>query len=78
MNLPNLSLRCIHCDMWGNCRIFFHFLLFPLLLSEPPETNNKKNVYVMHKFILDTSRNLIRDDISLKVGKTLQIKAKEP
>lgn len=29
----------MHWEMCGNCRIFLHFLLFPLLLSEPPETH---------------------------------------
>lgn len=33
---PNLSFRLMHCDMCGNCNILRHFLLFPLLLSEPP------------------------------------------
>lgn len=33
---PTLSLRYMHCEMWGNCRIFFHFLLFPLFESAPP------------------------------------------
>lgn len=35
-HLPNLSFNGMHCDMCGNCRIFRHFLLLPLLLSEPP------------------------------------------
>lgn len=35
-HVPILSLRCMHCDMWGNCKIFRHFLLLPLLLSDPP------------------------------------------
>lgn len=34
--LPILLTKSKHCDMWGNCRIFLHFLLFPLLLSDPP------------------------------------------
>jgi hypothetical protein len=37
-NLPILFLKSMHCDMWGNCKIFLHFLLFPLLLSAPPTT----------------------------------------
>jgi hypothetical protein len=28
--------------MCGNCRIFRHFLLLPLLLSDPPERNERK------------------------------------
>lgn len=41
--LPNLSLRCIHCDMCGNCSILRHFLLLPLLLSEPPEIERRES-----------------------------------
>lgn len=29
--------------MCGNCRIFLHFLLFPLLLSEPPVNEPNEN-----------------------------------
>jgi hypothetical protein len=32
-HLPILVLRSMHCEMCGNCRIFLHFLLLPLLLS---------------------------------------------
>lgn len=35
--LPILFMSSMHCEMWGNCSIFLHFLLLPLLLSEPPE-----------------------------------------
>jgi len=33
----------MHCDMCGNCNILRHFLLFPLLLSEPPEKAKNSN-----------------------------------
>lgn len=39
---PNLSFRLIHWDMCGNCNIFLHFLLFPLLLSPPPVIKKQK------------------------------------
>lgn len=39
--LPSLSFRWMHCDMCGNCNILRHFLLFPLLLSEPPANVEK-------------------------------------
>lgn len=32
----------MHCDMCGNCKIFRHFLLFPLLLSDPPVIYEKQ------------------------------------
>lgn len=41
-DLPSLSLSPIHWDICGNCSIFRHFLLFPLLLSPPPVKKETK------------------------------------
>lgn len=57
-NLPILFFKSMHCDMWGNCNIFFHFLLFPLLLSAPPEINQNSslNFLAIHKQTRDPKR----------------------
>lgn len=50
--LPILSLRCRHWEMCGNWRILRHFLLFPLLLSEPPIMNGNTNWVSMTQKIM--------------------------
>lgn len=72
--LPILLMSSMHCEMWGNCSIFLHFLLLPLLLSEPPEKHGGGRAVVTltfhttrtHTHTLTLSRfqiNCVCDDI---------------
>lgn len=62
--LPILLMSSMHCEICGNCSIFLHFLLLPLLLSEPPEKRKNGRDRVVVTLTFRTKLTLSRFQIN--------------
>lgn len=67
--IPILLISSMHCEICGNCKIFRHFLLLPLLLSEPPATGSKKG-----GLVVVFNLNLILSYLSVKLNDEVDVK----